>query len=241
VLKSSTMVYGAYPDNPAFLAEEHPISGSRAYGYSRDLVEIESFCNGFRRQVPEMALTILRFPGIIGPTADTPLTRFLKEPLAPVLMGFDPLMQVIHEQDVIDVVVHSVLNDLPGVFNIAADGIIPLRKLMTLAGKIPVPVFHLFAYWGNDLLGNVGVPTRRYLPIGLDYLRYPWVADLSKMHDAFGFLPRYTAEEALREFAGEMRLGHYKSDQPDLAFDEEILRDTLERRRRERERSQSNK
>ena len=75
ILKSSTVVYGAYPDNPAFITEQNPINGSRAYGYSRDLVEIEAFCNGFQRQVPEMQLTILRFPGIIGPRAETPLTE----------------------------------------------------------------------------------------------------------------------------------------------------------------------
>jgi UDP-glucose 4-epimerase len=235
VLKSSMAVYGALPQNPAFLAEEFPIQGGRKYGYVRDLVEIESFCNGFRRQIPEMILTILRFSSIIGTQCDTPLTRFLKQPLAPTLLGFDPQMQVIHEKDVVEALVYSVLHDVPGVFNVAADGNLPLSKIMALAAKRNIPVFHLFAYWGLGIASGTGVKTGAYFPIGLDYLRFPWVGDLAHMHNELGFVPQYTAEEALREFAGEQRLRGYMPEAAVLAYDEERLRDTLERRRRTRD------
>ena len=240
VLKSSMAVYGADPGNPAYMDEQSPLQGSRSYGYTRDLVEIEAFCNGFRRQVPEITLTILRFSSIVGPKADTPLTRFLKQPLAPVLMGFDPLMQVIHERDVVDALVHAMIEDVPGVFNVAADGVMPLRRMLGLAAKFPFPVLHPFAYLGTDVLTSVGVPASRYFPMELDYLRYPWVGDVEKMKNEFGFVPRYTAEEALREFAGEQRVKRYAPDAAALAYDEERLRDTIERRRRERKRQEPN-
>jgi UDP-glucose 4-epimerase len=235
VLKSSMTVYGANPGNPSFITEQQPPQAGRSYGTTRNLVEIEAFCNGFRRQVPEMILTILRFSSIIGPKVDTPMTRFLKQPLAPVLMGFDPLMQVIHEMDVVEALAYAVYNDVPGVFNVAAEGILPLSRLMALASKLPIPIFHLFAYWGSDLLGAAGLSTRRHWPIEMDYLRYPWVGDLAKMREDLGFVPRYTAEEALREFAGEQRLRHYMPESAALAYDEERLRDTIERRKRSRE------
>jgi UDP-glucose 4-epimerase len=236
VLKSSTAVYGARPDNSAFLTEEHPLRGSQRYGYSRDLLEIEAFANGFRGQVPQIALTVLRFPGVVGPQVDTPMTRFLRQPWTPVLLGFDPLMQVIHEDDVVEALVHSTVDGQPGVFNVAAEGILPLSKLMALAGKIGLPVFHLFAYWGVSLLGGTGLGLGRHVPIELDYIRYPWVADLTKMREVLGFTPHYTAEEALREFAGRQRLSRYMSDSAALAYDEERLRDTVERRSRARSR-----
>ena len=239
VLKSSTSVYGAKPTNPAFLTEDYPLNGSRTYGTTRDRVEIEAFCNGFRRQVPEMIQTILRFPGIVGPEVDTPMTRFLKQPWTPILLGFDPMMQAIHEQDVIEALIYAVIQDAPGVFNVAAEGILPLARLMALAGKFPVPVFHLFAYWGANLLDVTGVPVNRYLPIELDYIRYPWVADLTRMRQALGFIPHYTAEEVLREFVGQQRLRRYMPESAALAYDEERLRDTLERRRRARARQES--
>lgn len=235
ILKSSLAVYGAGPNNPAFITEQHPLQAGKAYGSTRHLVEIEAFCNGFRRQVPEMVLTILRFSSIVGPQADTPLTRFLKEPLAPTLLGFDPLMQVIHEKDVVEALVYAVQNDVPGAFNIAAEGILPISRLMALAAKFSIPVFHLCAYWGGWALSNAGLSTARLWPIEPDYLRYPWVGDLAKMRQELGFTPRYTAEEALREFAGEQRIRRYAPDSAALAYDEERLRDTLDRRKRARE------
>jgi UDP-glucose 4-epimerase len=240
VLKSSTTVYGASPSNPSFLAEQHPFHGNRSRGFTRHMVEIEAFCHGFRRQQPEMILTILRFPSIVGPQADTPMTRYLKEPWPPVLMGFDPLMQVIHERDVVEALAYTVLNDQPGVFNVAAEGVLPITKLMSLAGKIPVPVFHLFAYWGKELLDSSGVNGNRYVPIDLDYIRYSWVADLARMHNELGFTPRYTSEEALREFAGQQRLRRYVPEVDTLADDEKRLHDIIERRRRDKERQMAN-
>lgn len=232
VLKSSTAVYGALPSNSAFLSEEKALKGSHQYGSTRDMVEIEAFCNGFRRQAPDILMTILRFPSIIGPTVDSQMTRFLREPLTPTLWGFNPMMQVIHENDVAGALVQAVLNDCPGVFNVAAEGVLPLEKLMGLAGKFGLPVFHLFAYWGTALLGGAGLRLTRHTPFELDYIRYPWVGDLAKMRAELGFTPHYTAEEALREFAGHMRMSRYIPEHTDLGYDEERLRDTIERRRR---------
>lgn len=234
ILKSSTMVYGAHPANPAFLTEGHPIQGSRSFGYTRDLMEIEAFCNGFQRQVPGLALTILRFANIVGPLADTPMTRFLQEPLAPYLLGFDPLMQVIHEQDVVESLQFAVVNDLPGVINVAADGVFPLRKLMALAGKIPLPVFHPCAYWGAELLGKSGLRSARFAPFDLDYLRYPWVADLSRMRQILKIDFQYTGEEALHEFARRQRLRFSMQEDGSSRYDEERLRHTILRRQRTR-------
>jgi UDP-glucose 4-epimerase len=234
ILKSSTMVYGAQPDNPAFLGEDSPLRGHPRSGTIRDMVEIEAFCNGFRAQVPGLHLTTLRFPSIVGPTADTPMTRFLHEMWAPVLMGFDPMMQVIHEKDVVGALVHALNFDVPGVFNVAAEGLLPLSQLMALAGKFPIPLFHPLAYAAKDVLAG-GPLGSRYSPIEWDYLRYAWVGDLQRMHEQLGYTPRYTGVEALREFAAQQRLRAYLPEKTVLAYDEERLRDTIERRRRARE------
>jgi UDP-glucose 4-epimerase len=235
ILKSSTMVYGAHPVNPAFLTEGHPIQGSRSFGYTRDLLEIEAFCNGFQRQVPGLVLTILRFANIVGPQADTPMTRFLQEPLAPMLLGFDPPMQVIHEQDVIEALQFAVVNDLPGVINVAAEGVFPLRKLMALAGKIPLPVIHPCVYWGAELLGKSGLRSARFAPFDPDYLRYPWVADLSRMRQNLKIDFQYTGEEALHEFARRQRSRFYTPESGTSRYDEERLRHTILRRQRKRQ------
>ncbi len=234
VLKSSTAVYGARPGNDAFLTEAHPLRGSRKHGSTRARVEIEKFCESFRRQAPDLILTSLRFPGIVGPSADTPLTRFLGEPWAPTLLGFDPRMQLIHEDDVVAALVHAVAHDAPGACNVAAEDVLPLNKIRGLAGKAPLPVFHPLAYWGVKLLGGTRLRPRRYVPIEPDYLRYSWVGDLTRMREELGFAPRYTAEEALREFAEARRLGHYRPESALSAQSEERLRRIIEQRRQAR-------
>jgi UDP-glucose 4-epimerase len=231
VLKSSTAIYGARPGNPAFLREDHALRGSKRSGTVRDLVEVEAFCASFRPQQPDLILTLLRFANIVGPTADTPLTRFLKEPAAPTLLGFDPLMQLIHEDDVVEALAHAVHHDAPGAFNVAAEDALPLNKVRGLVGKPPRSVLHPFAYRGAKWLRRAGLQPERYLPIEPDYLRYPWVADLTRMRDELGFAPRLSAEETLREFVEGRGPGRFREGSVSLARDEERLAAFIEQRR----------
>ncbi|MGQ9767479.1 MAG: hypothetical protein ACUVR4_12145 [Anaerolineae bacterium] len=87
------------------------------------------------------------------------------------------------------------------------------------------------------MLAALGAPVSRFWPLGLDYLRYPWVGDLTKMRTVLNFTPHYTAVETLREFAGRKRLKPFVPSADALAYDEERLRDTIERRKRAREQS----
>ncbi len=232
VLKSSTMVYGANPTNSLYLREDHPHRANKVYGYLRDLVEIEAFCNGLQRQASDLLITILRFGHIVGPTISTPMTRFLRDDDALVLLGFDPMMQIIHENDVVNALVHAVRHDAPGAFNVAAQPAMPLWKLMGLAGKLPFPVLHPIAYLSVSMLGP------RNAPIELDYLRYPCVGDLTRMESELGFTPQYSADETLREFASQNRLRQYMPASLTRQQEEQRLRETIERRRRLRERAE---
>ena len=238
IFKSSTWVYGANPSNSAFLNEKQPLRGSRTYGSARDLLEIESFCNGFRQQSPEIALTILRFAPIIGPGVDTPMTRFLKDSFAPVLLGFDPRMQVIHEDDVVGAIVHALSTESRGDYNVAAAGVMPLTRLTGMVGKPPLLVPHFCPYWRTRWFGNL--QSIIHWPIEPDYLRYHCVANTKKMDNELLYTPRYTAEEALREFAGIRRMSEYSPRPSSLFYDEDRLRDTIERRRRDKQRSSEN-
>jgi UDP-glucose 4-epimerase len=235
VLKSSTAVYGARPSNSAFLDEDHPLRGSRRYGTIRNLVEIERFCRDFRRQAPELILTILRFPGIVGPTADTPMTCFLKGRRTPTMLGFDPMMQIIHEDDVMEALSHAALNDAAGAFNVAATDVLPLSKIRGLAGKPSFAVFHLFAYWGGGRWRTVDQQLEHYLPMEPDYLRFPWVGDLRRMREELGFEPHYTAEETLRELAEKFRGDRLSVGPVSMAHEEERLSEAIEERREARQ------
>ena len=225
VLKSSTLIYGAQPGNSAFLREDHPLNAKRNFGALRDLLEIENFVAAFRGQSPDVQLTVLRFAHILGPTVDSPLARFLRDDTAPMLLGFDPVVQLVHEEDVVSALVHAIIYDVPGTYNIAASGAMPLFKLTGLAGKFPVPVFHPIAYLGESFLGP------QFTPIDFDYLRYACVGDLQRMREDFEFKPAYVAEDIVREFAA---LQKQKAAAPSMTpqeAEEERLRAVIERRK----------
>jgi UDP-glucose 4-epimerase len=235
VLKSSLAVYGAHPNNPALLVESDSLRGSPRYGYTRHMVAIEKFCSGFRHEVPGVGLTILRCASIIGPSVDTPLTRLLRGCWVPALLGFDPMFQLLHEDDAVEALSHAVFNDKAGAYNVAAEAPLPFSRVLALAGTIPLPMPHPLANWGLKFLRRADIDVEEYAPIEPDYLRYSWVGDVVKMRQEFGFAPGYTAENALEEFA--VYYGHRapaSASEPGQ-YDEARLRATIRRRRDTRE------
>jgi UDP-glucose 4-epimerase len=223
VLKSSTTVYGANPSNSAFLPESHALRGGRRYAYNRHLVEIEQASQAFAAETAQPTLTVLRFASIVGPTADTPMTRLLRGRFSPTLLGFDPMMQVIHEDDVVEALAYAALNQVAGVFNVAAEGALPLTRMLGLTRTAPLPVFHPLAYWGMEKAKEPA----DLLPIEPDYLRYRWVADLTKMREELGFYPQKMADEAVRSLQQQQEEGQPAAE----AADDSRLREAIEARR----------
>ena len=66
---------------------------------------------GFGRRRPDVALTVLRFTNFIGPHLDTSLTRYLSLPVVPTVLGYDPRMQLCHEDDALAVLRIAALTD----------------------------------------------------------------------------------------------------------------------------------
>ena len=200
ILRSSTSVYGAHPENPAFLKENAPLRGSDSPAYNRAFLEIEKFCADNQNYLE--GLTIFRFANIVGRVVDSPMTRFLRQERPIVLFGYDPVTQFVHEDDVVEALAQGAKNPVPGVYNLGADGAMPLTRVMRLVGMRPTPLFYKFAKKKFSKKRKMIFGQGKMRPIDWDYLRFPWVADLTKMRDKLGFYPKYTAGEALREFAG---------------------------------------
>ena len=68
-------------------------------GFARDSIDIEGYARGLARRRPDITLTILRLANMIGPAMDTALSRYLSNPVVPTVIGRDPRMQLLHEQD----------------------------------------------------------------------------------------------------------------------------------------------
>ena len=127
----------------------------------------------------------------------------------PTLLGYDPLIQFVHEEDAIEAYYHAVKHDFPGVYNIVGSGVLPLSTLLKLAGKPQIPILHLAAY---PLAEALWLAQAASAPAPfLDYLRYLCVADGDKARVDMGFKPKYSTKEAWMSFVGSRRLKKYQN------------------------------
>ena len=207
VMCSSTVVYGASPRNPNYIAESHPLAKNSDSHFVRDKVEAEKEVSLLFEETPQMMVTILRFCLILGPRSDNYFTELFRRPVVPTLLGYDPLMQFSHERDALRALKTAVYKDHRGTFNIVGRGVIPLSYALRQAGKVSLPLFSFMAYPAIQLLWNmqmVSVPGRL-----LDFFKYLWVADGEKAKQIMNFESRLTSKEAFLEFAKSDRLERY--------------------------------
>lgn len=204
VMWSQTLLYGASPTNPNFLSESHPLRANPFDPYCADKVAAENEALHYGRPGRGRLLTILRTAPILGPTVDNYYTRYFKHRIVPSVMGFDPLWQFLHEADAVAAFKLAVDRDAPGVFNIVADGVLPLSTALKLSGSARLPMPRTAAELAVGVLWaarGIDIPT--YF---LDYLQYLCVADGSKAKQVLGFTPVHTSREALIDFANAQHL-----------------------------------
>lgn len=204
---SSTVVYGATPKNPNYITESHPLSKSADAHFVKDKVEAEKQVAKLHQEAPQIILTVLRFCLIVGPRSQNYFTELFRRPVVPTVLGYDPLMQFIHEKDALRAIKICIANDHRGAFNIVGKGVIPLSYALRLAGKVQLPLFSFMAYPAIQMLWNlqaVAVPGRL-----LDFFKYLWVADGEKAKQVLEFEAKLSSKEAFLEFAKSDRLERY--------------------------------
>lgn len=205
ILATTTSVYGAFASNPNFLQEDrHEPKGYLQSKFLADKIDAEKQALKFAKKYPDRCVTILRPCTILGPTVESYKTRYLKRFFVTTVLGFDPLMQFVHEDDMVQAFRLAIEKDCPGVFNIVGDGVLPLSRTIELMGKlnlrIPQIGFKTLVQlmWYADLSP---APSTH-----VDFLRYLCVADGRKAKNKLNFVPRYSSKEALLSFIGAERL-----------------------------------
>lgn len=212
VWRSTTAVYGAQAHNPLYLPETTPLSARSASAAIRDALEVERFIAGLAADYPELRVAVLRLANVIGLDVESPFTRLLRLPVLPDLLGFDPLLQVIDADDAVAALTHAALRPVNGPVNVAAEGIISFCQLAGKLGRPTLPMVHLLVYWGWPLLAGLpaGRDLLRWFPLEPDYLRFPWVGDLARMHNELGFAPQWSASQAVQRYVEGRRMQRYQ-------------------------------
>jgi UDP-glucose 4-epimerase len=204
VVRSFTWLYGARATNPAFLSEKHMLRARGTDPFFQDKLAVEEQLLRFRQPGLGRVVTVLRTAPIIGPSVDNFVTRYLRLSRVPTVLGFDPLWQFLHEADAVAALKLAVDRDVPGVFNLASEGVLPLSMAVRLLGRsrLPLPRRLLKPTLGALWLTKVGDAS----PALLDYLQYACVADTSLAKSRLGFVPVFSSREALTDFASAEQL-----------------------------------
>ncbi len=204
VLASSTQCYGASAAGPQYFQESAPLRAHPDAPRVQRRVELERAFTGFAAERPQLTLTVLRCCWTLGAHSRGPEARYFAPAVVPTLLGYDPLLQLLHEDDQLAVFEQATLAPHPGVFNIVAPGVVPLSVLLRSAGKrnLPLPAAWLRrAGYLRRLLPLADAPSDAY-----DYLRYAWLADGAKGFAEFG-RPLYSTRETWAAFVAAGRSG----------------------------------
>jgi UDP-glucose 4-epimerase len=194
VVLSSAAVYGPHADNPQFLAEDAPLLGAQGFGAIRDLIELDMVAQSFFWRHPDTETVILRPCHILGGVRNA-ASNYLRLERPLTVLGFDPMMQAIHENDVVRAIEHALRPGAKGIFNLRGAGELPLSKIFRKLGTTPIPIPGALATGMLDRLFRYHLSS--FPAPELDHLRYICMVDDTRAREVLGFTPAYDLEQTI--------------------------------------------
>ncbi len=196
VVLSTSYVYGALPDNPSFMDEEHPLSASRNYPEIRDLVELDTLATAFLWQHPEIRTSVLRPVPTLGYYVTNAMATYLRQRLVLVLMGFNPMVQFMHEEDLAEALAQTVERGLRGVYNVTGPGEVPLLVAIRETGGASLALPEVVA---RPLIGRLFRFGLLNVPPGaIDYIKFACTISGERFLRETGFRPLFGLKESFR-------------------------------------------
>jgi UDP-glucose 4-epimerase len=202
VVKSSSYVYGTAMQDPVWFSEESQRTNPARNRIEQSIESVEGYVRDFAEDNPHVNVSMLRFSNVLGPDIVTPISRALELPLVPSIFGFDPRFQFVHEEDVVRSILFVLDRHLPGIYNVAGDGLLPWSEVAALCGKRTAPMPPIATGLATWPLRQIGVPLPGEL---LDLLRYGRGIDNRRLKEA-GFRYNYTSAGAVKAFIEAVRL-----------------------------------
>jgi UDP-glucose 4-epimerase len=117
--------------------------------------------------------------------------------VVPTALGFDPRLQLLHEEDAVESLYRSLVAETGGIFNIAADGVVFLSQAVRMMGRVPLPLLLPAAQPTAALLRRL-----RVIDFPVDQLKlivYGRVVSTQRARERLGFGPRFTTAAALED------------------------------------------
>jgi UDP-glucose 4-epimerase len=204
VVRGSAAIYGCEGASPSFFTEDLARRMPLRTRFQRDISELEEYFTNFARRHPEISCCMLRYQPEIGPGLDTPLSRYFALPVVPTQLGFDPRLQLLHDEDATAALVAAIRSETRGAVNVAPSGCVSLSRALRLARRPAVGIPHpLFEPALSRLGARLGVG--RLYGDAVRLLRYGRGVDNARLVEEVGYEPAFDAEAAVRDFAAAVR------------------------------------
>ncbi|HPI76251.1 MAG TPA: NAD-dependent epimerase/dehydratase family protein [bacterium] len=184
IYPSSTIVYGARQDNPALLRERHPLLGNRDIPSVRDRIEADMICQTQAQSSSGLRVVILRMVPIWRSSGESLLTMYMKGDYVPTLLGFDPMFQIIYEDEVLDAFIAALkCPTARGAYNIRGHIHLPLGEVIRRLGKKPVPLPDFLVHNNGRFIWS------KKLSFDFNYIKYPFTVDGARAFEELGYDP----------------------------------------------------
>lgn len=203
IILSTGDVYGPQSDNPAFISEDAPLLGAQRFAAMRDLIAVDMFSQSYFWKYPEIETVVLRPVHMLGGVHNA-VSNYLRLQRIPVLMGFDPMVQVLHEEDAVAAILAAARPGVRGVFNVVGHEALPLRTLVGLTGKPTIEVPHVVLPGIAKRLFQLRIAD--FPAAELDYIRYSATLDGTRLKRLTRWQPRYSVADAVQ---AALRMGIY--------------------------------
>lgn len=198
VLLSSGDVYGPSPANSHFIGEDAPLLASQRFPEVRTLVAVDRAVQAFFWRHPDVQTAILRPAHIVGPSVRNAPSNYLRLRVIPTQMGFDPMLQLVHEADVCRYIAAVIDQPCRGVFNLAGSAPVPLSRVIAAMGKQALPIPHLLFRAGLKQLWRWHLTN--FPPPELDHIRFNTVLDTERAQAELQVTPKRLLPDILADF-----------------------------------------
>ncbi len=199
---SSQSAYGHLKECPSIVTEEAPRLGIKTtnFYYAHTKALVEEYLDEFEKQYPAIIITRFRPPIISGPHFNQKRGIFSatdkKRIMLPSPRGADKVspVQIIHEEDLTDLLLCAIKRDLPGAYNISGCTLQDLGQFMNQQYGVKIVYIPRFLMQFAVKLGRIWPKLRWALAV-----LYNSLLDTRKIEQNLGWTPKYTTEECIRE------------------------------------------
>jgi UDP-glucose 4-epimerase len=197
VFLSTANLYGPSAATNGILTEDSPLHGANKSPEFRDLVSLDMMMQSFFWKRPKTETIILRPCHIVGGTLHNAPSKYFKMNMIPTILGFDPMLQLLHEDDLISAIIMSLKSKVRGIFNLAGPDVAPLSRIIKALDRptIPIPETLLKLFMAGSFLSR-----QSNFPIGeLDHLKYSCIIDTNRAEKELGFTPKMKISAILKD------------------------------------------